>query len=185
MFEIEILVLKDVNIEITVFWNVRLRSLIGGYPSTRCHISEDHKLENILLSIDMKVYWKPTHTGHYLHFKSNQSRHVKRGVVDSLVSRAKAIRQDQKDFNNEIKNIRHDLMLNEYPKKYIDCIMKPLSSNYPSSDTLYQGTVLNPYVKHFPEKFRRIGNHFNLRTIFKTLYGTPMKIGLNCLKNQN
>jgi hypothetical protein len=59
------------------------------------------------------VYRKPTHTGRYLHFKYNHTLYIKRGVVHSLVSRAKVICQDQKDFNNKIKNIRHDLTLNE------------------------------------------------------------------------
>jgi hypothetical protein len=62
-----------------------------------------------------KVYQKPTHTGRYLHFKTNHPHHVIRGVIHSLVSRAKATCQDQKDFKREIKNIKHDLMLNEYP----------------------------------------------------------------------
>jgi hypothetical protein len=55
--------------------------------------------------------------------------------------------QDQKDFNKEIKNRRHDLMLNEYPQEFTDFIMKPLRSNCPSSGTIYQGTVIVPYVK--------------------------------------
>jgi hypothetical protein len=50
----------------------------------------------------MKVYWKPTHTGRYLHFKSNHPYHVTRGVVHSLVGRTKGICQNQKDFNNKI-----------------------------------------------------------------------------------
>jgi hypothetical protein len=41
-------------------------------------------------------------------------------------------------------------------------------SNRPSSDTIYQGIVIVPYVKDISEKFRRIGNRFNLRDIFKT-----------------
>jgi hypothetical protein len=63
-----------------------------------------------------KVYRKPIHTGRYLHFKSNYPHHVKRGVVHRFISQANIIGQDQKDFNNAIKNIGHDLMLNEYPK---------------------------------------------------------------------
>jgi hypothetical protein len=36
-----------------------------------------------------KIYWKPTHTGHYLHFDSNHLHHVKRGVVYILIGIAK------------------------------------------------------------------------------------------------
>jgi hypothetical protein len=95
-----------------------------------------------------------------------------------LVNRAKVICQNQKDFNNEIKNIRHDLMLNEYPKKFVDSVMKQLPRNRPSSDTIFQDTVVIPYAKGTSEKFRRIGNRFNLRTIINnkhTLRGTLMK----------
>jgi hypothetical protein len=38
-----------------------------------------------------KLYREPTHTGRYLHFKSNHPHHVKRGVVYSLISQAKFI----------------------------------------------------------------------------------------------
>jgi hypothetical protein len=56
--------------------------------------------------------------------------------------------------------------------------MKPTTRNRPSSDTKYQGTVIIPYVKDTSKKFRCTGNHFNLRTIFKTKHtprGTLMK----------
>jgi hypothetical protein len=88
--------------------------------------------------------------------------------------------QDQKDFNNEIKSIRHDLMPNEYPQELADTIMKPSKSNRPSSDTIYHGTVIILNVKGISEKFRRIGNRFNVRTIFQTkhiLRGTLMRTG--------
>jgi hypothetical protein len=71
-------------------------------------------------------------------------------------------------------------MLNEYPKEVVDSVMKPSANNCPSSDTEYQGTVVIPYVKGTSEKFRCIGNHFNLSTIFKTkhtLRGTMIKAG--------
>jgi hypothetical protein len=59
------------------------------------------------------------------------------GVFHSLISQAKVICQDQKDLNNEIKNIRHDLMLKEYPKEFIHSITNPLRRNRPSLDTIY------------------------------------------------
>jgi hypothetical protein len=71
-------------------------------------------------------------------------------------------------------------MLNEYPKEFVDSVMMPSSINSSSSDTIYQGTVIIPYVKGTSEKFRGIGNSFDLRTIFKTkqtLRGTLMKTG--------
>jgi hypothetical protein len=122
-----------------------------------------------------KVYRKPTHTGRYLHFKFNHPHHVKRGAVHSLINRAKVICQNQKDFNNKIKTIRYDLMLNEYPKESVDSVMKSSVRNRPTSDTVV------PYVKGISEKFRHIGNRFSLRTIFKTkhtLRGTMMKTRL-------
>jgi hypothetical protein len=70
-------------------------------------------------------------------------------------------------------------MLNVYPKEFVDSVTKP-SVNRPTSDTVYQGTVAIMYVKGISEKFRRIGNRFSLRTIFKTkhtLRGTLMKTG--------
>jgi hypothetical protein len=97
----------------------------------------------------MKVSWKPTHAGCYLHFKSNHPHHVKRGVVHSLISRVKVIYQDQKGFNKEIKNIGHDVMLNEYPKEFVDSVMKPSKSSHPSSDTIYQGTILFHMLRVF------------------------------------
>jgi hypothetical protein len=84
------------------------------------------------------------------------------------------------DFNHEIKNIRHDLMLDEYPKECVASVMKPSTRNHLSSDTTYQGTVIIPYVKGISEKLRCMGNRFNLRTIFKTkhiLHGTLIKPG--------
>jgi hypothetical protein len=69
-------------------------------------------------------------------------------------------------------------MLNEYPQIF-DSIIKPLRSNYPSSDTIYQGIVIIPYVKDIFKKFRCTGNHFNVRTIIKLNKncGTLMKTG--------
>jgi hypothetical protein len=97
-----------------------------------------------------------------------------------LISTAKVIYQDQNDFNKEIKNIIHDLILNEYPQEFVDSIMTPLRSNHPSSYKIYKGMVIIPYVKGISEKFRHIWNHFNVRIIFRTkhtLHGTLVRNG--------
>lgn len=58
--------------------------------------------------------------------------------------------------------------------------MRSSRSNRPSSDTIYHGNVVIPYVNGVSEKFRRIGNRFNIRIISKTkhtLPGTLVKTG--------
>jgi hypothetical protein len=47
-------------------------------------------------------------------------------------------------------------------------INRPTTTNTPDIDLTTQGTVVIPYVKGVSEKFRRIGNRYNIRTIFKT-----------------
>jgi hypothetical protein len=61
-------------------------------------------------------------------------------VMCIFIGSGLGVAYDRKDFNNEIKNIRHDLMLNEYPHEFVDSIMKPSRSKRPSSDTICQGT---------------------------------------------
>jgi hypothetical protein len=71
-------------------------------------------------------------------------------------------------------------MLNEYPQEFNDSIMKPVRSNRLSSDTIYQGIVIIPCGKGISEKFRHIGNRFNINVTVKTKHtfcGTLMKTG--------
>jgi hypothetical protein len=44
-------------------------------------------------------------------------------LIHSLMTLAKVICQYQRDFNNEMKNISHDLLLSEYSKEFVDSIM--------------------------------------------------------------
>jgi hypothetical protein len=62
-----------------------------------------------------KVYRKSAHTGKYNTFKSNHLPHVKRGLIQSLHTRASTICQEQQDLINEISSLRRDLQLNGYP----------------------------------------------------------------------
>jgi hypothetical protein len=72
------------------------------------------------------------------------------------------------------------MMLNDFPQEFVDSITKSPRSNRPFSDTIYQHTIIIPYIKGISEKYRRIGNRFNARTIVKikqALRGTLMKTG--------
>jgi hypothetical protein len=150
-------------------WIIRLQTFLYDLKSLRPVIEFriEFEVNNTLSFLDilligpklaMKEYWKPTHTCCYLHFKSSHPHHLKRRVIHILFSGAKVICQDQNDFNKEIKDIRYDLMLNECLQEFVDFIMKPSRSNCPSSDTIYQDTVIIPYVRGMSEKFRCIKN---------------------------
>jgi hypothetical protein len=110
---------------------------------------------------------EPTHTGHYLHFKAGHPKHVKGSIFLYLVHRVKAICQEQSDFNREIMNVTHYIILNGYPQCFIDITIKTRRNNS-SSDETSLGTVVIPYTRGISEEFQNIGNNFNSRTIFKT-----------------
>ena len=69
----------------------------GSLQFLDCLISLNQSRE-----ITTKVYRKPTHTGQYIHFSSNQPMHVKLSTIKTLVRRAKLICSDQTSLNEEI-----------------------------------------------------------------------------------
>jgi hypothetical protein len=115
-----------------------------------------------------KVYRKPTHTGRYLNFNSNHPPHVKRGLIQSLHKRASIICQEHQDLCDEIRGLRHDLQLNGYPRGFIDSVINSKGSSRLNKEEKPLGYVYIPYVKGVSEKFKRIGNRYNVRTIFRT-----------------
>jgi hypothetical protein len=117
-----------------------------------------------------RVYRKPAHTDRYLNFKSNHPPHVKRGLIQSLHNRTSTICQDRQDLAKEINNLRHDLQLNGYPQGFIDSVINPKGSSRPKTEDKPLGSVYIPYVKGVSEKFKCIGNSYNIRTIFRTKY---------------
>jgi hypothetical protein len=81
-----------------------------------------------------------------------------------------------KVFNKKIKNMRHDLMLNEYQQEFVGFAMKIPRGNC-FTGTTYQGMAIL-HFKGISKKFKHIGNSFNIRTIFRakhTLQGTLME----------
>jgi hypothetical protein len=120
-------------------------------------------------SIITTVYRKPTHTGRYPNFHSNHPPHVKRGIIRSLHNRATIICRERQDLAHEVNNLKHDLQLNGFPPKLINSvIINTGGNNRLRNDVKPIGSVVIPCVKGISEKFNRIGNRYNIRTIFKT-----------------
>jgi hypothetical protein len=59
--------------------------------------------------------------------------------------------QNQKDFNNEINTIRHDLMFSEYPKELVDSVMKPLQEIVPLDTQYTRALSSSRMVRTFPK----------------------------------
>jgi hypothetical protein len=115
-----------------------------------------------------KVYRKPTNTGRYLNFKSNYPPHVKRYLIQNLHNRDSTICQERQELFNEISNLKRDLQLNGYPQGFIDSVINSKGSSRPNTEKKPLGSVHISYAKGVSEKFKRIGNRYNTRTIFKT-----------------
>jgi hypothetical protein len=61
-----------------------------------------------------------------------------------------------------------DLQLNEYPQGFIDSVINARDGSHPKKEDKPLGFVYIPYMKGVSEKFRRVGNRYNIRMIFKT-----------------
>jgi hypothetical protein len=115
------------------------------------------------------VYRKPTHTGRYLNFLSNHPPHVKRGIIRSLYSRGTIICRERQDLAHEVNDLKHDFELNGFPPKLINTdINNTGGDNRLRNEVKPIGSVVIPYVKGISEKCKRVGNRYNIRTVFKT-----------------
>jgi hypothetical protein len=119
------------------------------------------------MTVATRVHRRSTHTGRYLNFRSNHPPHVKRGLIQSFHNRASTICQEQ-DLYNEIISLRRDLQLSGYRQGFIDLVITSKGISHPNKEKRPLGSVYIPYVKGVLEKFKHIGNRYNIRTIFKT-----------------
>jgi hypothetical protein len=115
-----------------------------------------------------EVYTKPTDTGRYLDFRFNDPPHVQRGIIQCLHNRTFTICQERQDLFIEVGNLTRDIQLSGYPQGFIDSVINSKGSISPNKEGKPLGSVYIPYVKGVSERFRRIGNRYNIRTIFKT-----------------
>jgi hypothetical protein len=94
-----------------------------------------------------KLYRKPTHTGRYLNFNSNNLPHVKRSLIQSLHNRTSPISQELQDLIKEISSLRSDLQLNGYPQGFIDSVINSKGSSRLNKEQMILDSVYIPYVK--------------------------------------
>jgi hypothetical protein len=76
-------------------------------------------LPKIDLTLNTKVYRKPSHTGRHLNFASNDPPHVKSRVVQSHYNGTATICPYQQDRLKENTILKQDLLLNGYPQKMV------------------------------------------------------------------
>jgi hypothetical protein len=69
----------------------------------------------------------------------------------------------------EVNKLRCDLQLSNYSQGFIDSVIRSKgSSRQKKKEEKPLGTVYILYVKGTSEKVKRIGNQYNIRTVFKT-----------------
>ncbi|CAF4600906.1 unnamed protein product [Rotaria sp. Silwood2] len=94
------------------------------------HFTVEFEVENSIPFLDVRVthtedklvtsmYRKPTHTGLYLLWDSNQSRRYKLGLIKTLVIRIYRLCSTKEIINNELDLLRKTLTNNGYPPHII------------------------------------------------------------------
>ena len=136
----------------------------GEIPFLDCLITktEGNKLKT-------KVYKKPTHTGQYTNFYSNQPMHVKLSTIKTLTRRAKTICMEKSDLDNELKYIEKTMQLNEYPrsivKKAITETLNPKPKEKKDKEDENMIKMYLPYEKGISENIARISRKFNVKLV--------------------
>ena len=97
--------------------------------------------------------------------------HVKRGVIQSLVHRANILCHNEQDNRTELELVTDELATNAYPGKLVDSVInrKPRNRKKKGDNENKSVCVISiPYIRGVSEKFKRTGERFNIKTIFKT-----------------
>ena len=149
----------DENIEFTME-----KASEENLPFLDCIISLNEKREIIT-----KVYRKPTHTGQYAQFSSNQPLHVKLSTIKTLVRRAKFICSDQTSLNEELSYVRKTMQLNVYPLNVINETIKDTLQSHNTehkNKELEQFKMSIPYEKSVAEKLKRLASKYEFTIVF-------------------
>ncbi|UYV81560.1 hypothetical protein LAZ67_20001544 [Cordylochernes scorpioides] len=88
-------------------------------------------------NITTSIYKKPTHTGTYWNFSSQNHFSQKVGLVKALIYRAFTLINDTTKRNIEINNIKKELINEDFPIKLINRIIEDMNQKY-ENNTLIQ-----------------------------------------------
>ena len=115
--------------------------------------------------VKFKVYRKPTATGRYLDYNSNNPISHKINTVTALQRRAYTICSDVEDRGEELEIVRKDLQMNGYPSKLLDnchrSLTAPRSEPIAQQDNLIKITA--PYIKGTTERVKRLLRNHNVK----------------------
>ena len=115
------------------------------------------------------VYRKPTHTGTYLHYNSNNPVTHKNSVALSLFARSKNLCDPEFKFQED-QLIRKTLIDNGYPSRVINHCYRNV--NFPSSQSPQNREnnikyVKTPYIKGATERITRLLKPFSISVASK------------------
>ena len=124
-------------------------------------------------SLESKVYKKPTHTGQYIHYTSNVAPNIKASVISALTRRAKLVCTKNEYLAEEIQYIKKTMMLNGYPKTFVEKEIKKTLKNmestpHNSSKEKTEGIakLFLPYEGGYGEKIKRIAKKHGIDVVF-------------------
>lgn len=122
--------------------------------------------------ITTSIYKKPTHTDQYLNFNSYQPKQHKASVVNTLLHRTKTLITDEEERIKEIKSIKENLIENDYPKSFIENLIKKNDKPRLTTSTAENPKirVTLPYIERVSETIRRIFKPYDVSVNFKSNY---------------
>jgi predicted GIY-YIG superfamily endonuclease len=114
------------------------------------------------------VYRKKTDSGRYLNYNSNHPPAVKRGIANTLITRAETHCKETTTKNEEIKHIKNVLRNNDYPEYIVPDLQRKRNNNTDKQQEKPITTMTIPYVTGLSEKIQKIGTKMLIRTTFSS-----------------
>jgi predicted GIY-YIG superfamily endonuclease len=142
----------------------------NGLPFLDCLI----KIENG--KVTTTVFRKPTNTDAYLNARCHHNPQVKRGIVKTLMLRAKKLCSTREKLSEERTRVHKALMLNGYSSKMITSVGTTEGKQKQKTENSTQtviGTLRIPHITGVTNKIQRIMRKHNIKTtttVNNTLY---------------